>query len=777
MVGVVSDTIGLSKLNLDTNINGQELPFFFNNPDETGTKVPQLTEAVIHSFGKILDIFEEPLKLRDPEFDHSHSVPHENSTSKANNGKPEFGENGFRKPLFNLEYLGKRTRQYYDKVESHQVPPPIEVNEEMLKVSASPCPENIHLCGKCFVSLASVRCDTCMVYFCGMCASNVHSDVLYKSHTLFTTKSDRPAHFATGVHEGVDLSISLNKEASYPEYEWCESHPKQEVKYACVTCHFTPVCGLCASEFHKAPGSNHKVIEIELAVTEVKEFLNDCLSGLVDRHNGLSPVLPELDQLSHMAEVSVSSSTRSLRCSLQGVFDALKTKQMLIDGEINILQQLGSSNLNRLSNVSANYNKYLLSKIEQLKRLSNMKDPGLALNLYVELRQNFEQLLYHYEDIPDLALEIPHWQLNTGNLPNLLADVEYRINNRSEELNDLCTLIVEQANIAASSVEYVLSSDVTYEDEPELFPVENPVEEDPNDMTELRGVFTRKDYVHRIPCKRAVTLREHFLYVYTSDSHFEGSSVESKIDLSAVTVKSFDEEELTEVAKLVRVGSPNGFELVERRGGKIRFWIFTTESRNLALLWTSKLKKIASEHFKINLSHFNIDKNFVLPVPPKLPQQFKTNRMHENEAVRAGALRLNFPQDRNQTQYVEPTPDFKHVSEALKNIRDNSSLLYDKCFAKRNELSPKNVEPMKTKLEVVESAEHKAQLPDTLSETSSIISAGRYELPTPRIEERVINIKRQPVSFRCVDLPEFEYSPQITSPKSIHKYFEEISKS
>ncbi|EKX74391.1 hypothetical protein BEWA_044340 [Theileria equi strain WA] len=848
MIETLVNGIASHFLELDHMMNRDGSTFLYNNIEKTREKVPQLADSVVDALGRILNVFDEPVKLRTPEFEYS-NLAHDDHTHQAIHPfKEETSIERENSLPFNTDYLGERTKALYAKLK-YLEPPETSVDRKGLETSASPCMEDWQLCGFCNVSLASMRCDSCTLYLCAPCASTIHSDPSNISHVLSTTKGDHRAVLSkNSPKRKIDLSISLTNDFSTPAYDFCELHPNKELKYACVTCHFLPVCSTCSEEMHKGFNIPHRIVDIEVAAGEVKEILNDCLGVLVDRHNNLSSVLPELDQISHMLDISVKNATRSVNCSVQRVFDALKLKQSTLDSEIKNLQKLGSSTLNRFVNMSSVYSNYLYGKILELNKLAKLKNSGLGLNTFVDIRSSFEQLLYQCDDLPDLTLEVPHWQINCGNLPNLLADVEFRLNTHASEITSLCKSIKFEISSAISSVNTILSSKILppnrinntetqykYDTTSPKFD-ETPTDgiysnlqpdlhledssnhlishEDSStsrhldgttsshaiirDSSELRGIFSRKDSVHRIWSKRAVTLRNRFLYVFASNSHFKDSEIESKIDLNATTIKSFDDEDITDAAKLARLSAPNGFEIVERNGDKIRFWLFTSESRNIILLWIAKLQKIVydlesqisspepKQEFEEIPCSSRTDKKPVLSELPVLPlvrnsDMFMKTRLDKfvSDIANSSSSSNTFRNRTDKAYAPDYSPSFREVSATLRRIKADSASIYDKCFSRNTQSSPnanstiQNIGIFKN-LKFTQANEYNTGSPLNDSDKSSTLSAGRYALPTAKFEKKVIgSLKAQKLPKCLITLPDFEYSPQVTSPKSIHKFFQE----
>eukprot|EP00375_Theileria_parva_P004021 XP_766708.1 hypothetical protein [Theileria parva strain Muguga] len=750
-----------------------------------GTRVPQLTKSVIDSFGKVLDIFDENIQLRIPPFDPNTAYTDPTDTTDT----PVVSE--FQLP-FNVEFLGKRTLTHYNKYLSRN---PLNTVDTGDTVTGDTVGLDTRLCTNCYMSLGTAYCSECSDYVCNTCAKHCHGDRV------------TPVPMEC-------LTLSLTTLPKSLVYEDCTVHSGDKLMFSCVNCHFLPLCPRCKVDHDTV----HRVIVLELAVTEVKEFINDCVTSLLERSNSIAPVVPELNQLLHSSKSFISFCNRSLRCGLQSVNDSIHNKQSAFHGEINNLQLLSSNNLNKLLKLSNKYDKYLLGKMDQLRQLSGIKDPGLGLNMFVELKDTYESLLWHNEDLPDLTLEIPHWQLNTGNVNNLLADTELRINHTMELFLTLFQYIKEDSTRTKECILNIVkhnpvrgSKDRVSRDSRDSKNSVGDVGDvlsdrvmGPDTVTQMTGVFWRKDYIHRIVCKRTIQLHNHKLYVlshhtlstqsgdithntqsgditHTTDSIHTGD-VESVIDLGSVWVRGFEDGELSEFSKLVRVGAPNGFELVEQRRNQMRVWSFTNESRHLVLLWTSKLK-VASANarkllHKVDLTQLGLNKDFVLPVPPT--KNINSNVDSGNNSVKSVNNSVNSVNSGvNSVKstvgtmgIVEREYNFKEVSEALKKIKQDSTLLYDKCFHTNSPKSHNTVNTVNSAVNNTLNSNKSVNSVDNENSVDSVlVCGGRYRIPSPSSVKRERAVNFESFESKGVEVPEFEFQPQITSPKSIHKFF------
>uniref|UniRef100_A0A3B0MK83 Uncharacterized protein n=1 Tax=Theileria annulata TaxID=5874 RepID=A0A3B0MK83_THEAN len=790
-----------------------------------------------------------------------------------------------------------------------------------------------------------------------------------------------------------------------------------EKRLVCITCDFKLICEKCRLE-HR----NHKIIIIEMGIIEIKEYINDCIGILLEKKNSYIPIKLELRQ------IKLNENNR-INNIIQSINDILRNKIYIIENEIKILQQLCTNQLNYLLNLSNKFNNYLIKKLLRLKNYLQINDPGLQLNIFIEIKNDYESLLYFSQDLNDLILDIPHWQLNVNNINNLLNDLNFRINTNLEEFFTLFQFFI---NIINETKEFILSitsvtvlgqaatngskdskdisskgissttgtigaSTVTEENNStkiaatgkganstlmectpgkganftamectmgkganftamectmgikdtkgvgvdtkvapfgvggkgaKLAPL-GVVGRGPHTVTEeiiyngeLRGIFWRKDYIHRIICKRAIILYNNKLYIFNNDNPFNTSvtvsgtpnstspkrltntfntgkganstmgkgandtfsttgkgtigastvtegkgaigtrfesqssnttgrgpdtvmeEIESIIELKSVILRTYDDENLSDFSKLIRIRMPNGFELIEKNGKETRIWSFTNESKNLILLWISKLKLLTKNNFtknnftnnNFNNNNFNnnnlsIGKDFNLPIPPinkvnssvtvsgptgkGANDTFNTTGKGANDTfgspgkgANSTAMECTTGKGANDSSpkgavgtvgASTVTNDFKNISIELKKIKENSTLLYDKCFNKFNSPvtvsgPPESTSPKRlTDTTIGKGANSTKDTTGTdgvNTETNTKdpfgaavgastvteeieLSVGRYKLPNPKKEKLNNNLKNTKLNnLKNTKLIENDFYPQIISPKSIHQFFQ-----
>ncbi|KAK1441823.1 hypothetical protein BgAZ_501550 [Babesia gibsoni] len=842
--GIVNHGIDLSRM---IKTDGTDL--FSTYATAPKGRMPHLQDSVVDAFGRVLDIFERPYNLRKPEFDVTGLKPSRQVDLAESQKDKEVEIKPPPRPHVNedihVNYLADFTRAQYNAIhkpvtkDEDGIPLMPAVERKIMGMSASPCEAETRLCSECYISLATVRCYNCATHFCAVCAIQQHSEGIYTSHKLVTSTSGKEAKLnvtdalegklsygelaagPTGSHVGnlsKDLTIQIRQgEAAYPTYESCTVHVGNALRFACVKCHLLPVCEVCSTEAHA--GSDHKIVEIETAVAEVKELLAECLSSVVRRHNDLSLFLPELKQLSHTSNVGLKNATRSVRSGIQRCVDALKLKKTLGLQEIENMQRIGSAALNRMMHASGTLNKYLKGCITQLEAINGMTNAGMALNMFVDLRSIYEKLLFTDEEIPDLILEIPHWKLHSGNIPNLLAEKETRIHAGMAKIAGLATHLRTKVQDSVSNIEKVsggafLPEDRRMLDKPYrhadrrtrgVGPALNiPGAENTLDMithSQLKGMFLRRDSQRCAWRQRAVYLCGHRLFVLDSDFYAEDAPIESSIDLTAVTIRSFDDEEVLPVTKLQRMGHPHGFEVTEHSGRAMRYWLFTCESRNTVMLWITKIsheiKRIQRDREMALLTKEQKEKMGAVPLQETeaaatLQALHKPNcepKVSGFVADPAGEHKTCDETHEDDCIYDEL--NFQAVMESLKKFKDESNSLYNKCFPgdKKVDAGPWVVERV---------TNHAAGIPHSMSATSGetpitdrsqssrfvrgeSISAGRYAMPEV-VSQRSNSITPRDTVFSARQvkipdsLPEFKYAPEVKSPRTIHKMFSDLAR-
>ncbi|GBE62240.1 B-box zinc finger domain-containing protein [Babesia ovata] len=813
-------------------------------------RLPKIADSVAGAFGRVLDIFDRPTNLRKPEFDTAAPKPSQQAELADAHRDLDVEIKEVSKPKINetlhVDYLTDMTREQFNATQDTKAcsdgdkdaAPRIERKRPV--TSASPCDAEARLCSSCYLSLATVRCDSCVMHFCAVCAVERHAEGIQQSHKLVTATSGKEARLnasdalsgkfsygqmaagASGSLAGnfsKDLSIDIRSgESAYPAYDSCAIHRGRPLRLACVQCHLLPVCDVCASEAHS--DGKHKVVEIEYAVAEVKELLGECLGAVVRRHNDLSVVLPELQQLSDASSAGLKNATRSIRSGLERALDALKLKRSLGTQDIRNMQQVGSSALNRMMHASGVLNRYLRGCLSQLEAINRVQNPGMALNMYVELRSNFEKLLFTDEEIPDLVLEVPHWHLHCGNLPNLLSEYEARINMNLSQIASLTSTLRKYVRETVTSIEEASTGATTARPQQPPCPPRRQSERrtrTPGFVTladgvqntldivthaELKALFLRRDSQRCSWRQRAVYLCGRRLFVLESDLFADDVPVESSVDLGAVTVRSFADDDAMDVTKLQRMGHPNGFEITERKGRSLRYWLFTCESEKTVQLWFSRLRQL-SEYFKAERqseSSSITDVETVDPVPENVADVAASlQNLHlANFNAPTSGLAAD-PEGERKTCEQTHDPDyfyndsnFKLVAESLRKIKEESRSLYDKCFKEDREAKKASwkVEPVSI---------HSAALPYSVSASVAdglsvdggssrdsqlapeSVSSDRYAMPdVPMRRHRSRAAQTNVFSGRDVQLheavPAFKYSPEVRSPRSIHKFFQELAR-
>ncbi|CDR97689.1 hypothetical protein, conserved [Babesia bigemina] len=814
-------------------------------------RLPKLADSVADAFGRVLDIFDRPVNLRKPEFDTAAPKPSQQADLADAHRDYDVEIKEVSKPRINetlhVDYLADVTRAQFKATQGAKAcsdgdDAAPRADRKRPVASASPCDAEARLCSSCYLSLATVRCDSCVMHLCAVCAVERHAEGLQRSHKLVTATSGKEArlnasdalsgqlsygHLAAGASGSLagnfskDLSINIRPgESAYPTYDSCAVHRGLPLRLACVQCHLLPLCETCASEAHS--DGAHRVVEIEAAVAEVKELLGECLSAVVRRHNDLSVVLPELQQLSDASSAGLKNTTRSIRSGVERTLDALKLKRSLGSQDIRNMQQVGSSALNRMMHASGVLNRYLRGCVSQLEAINRVQNPGMALNMYVELRSNFEKLLFTDEEIPDLVLEVPHWQLHCGNLPTLLSDYEARINTNIAQIASLTFTLRKQVRETVKKIEAASTGTASATSQPQqparpprrhaerrtrtpgftTLPDGSPNTLDIVTHAELKALFLRRDSQRCSWRQRAVYLCGRRLFVLESDLFADDVPVESSIDLAAVTIRSFADAAAMDITKLQRMGHPNGFEITERKGRSLRYWLFTCESEKTVQLWFTRIMQL-SNYFKAELqseASSNTDVESVDPASEDVaPVSATLQNLHfaNFNAPTSGAAAD--PKGEHETCEKAHDPDyfyddsnFKLVAESLRKIKNESRSLYDKCFKEEREAKAATwkVQPV---------SNHAASLPHSLSASvadglsvdsgssrSSLIAAdgsssGRYampELPTRRQVSRAA--QTNVFSGRDVQLheavPAFRRSPEVKSPRSIHKFFQDLAR-
>ncbi|GFE53847.1 B-box zinc finger domain-containing protein [Babesia ovis] len=804
--------------------------------DVARERLPQLADSVVDAFGRVLDIFERPTNLRKPEFDTSVLKPSRQVDLAEAHRASDIEIKPLPKQRINedlrVDYLSETTKAQFKatQVPSSSEAPKANVTRKVAGASASPCDAEARLCSECYLALATVRCDSCVMHFCGVCALKRHSDGLNQTHKLVTATSGKEARLTisddlTGDlsfgqmanHPSgnmfQDLTIQIRPgESAFPVYDPCTVHAGHTLKFACTSCHMLPVCDECAQETHT--GHTHNVVEIERAAAEVKELLGDCLNAVVRRHNDLSLVIPELQQISDTATAGLKNNTRSIRSGLQRVHDATKLKRSLSMQDIKNMQQVGSAALNRLMHASGALSKYFRGCLAQLEAINRIHNPGMALNMFVDLRANFEKILFTDEEIPDLVLEVPHWHLHCGNLANLLSDHESRLNLSFAHVAALSSALRGYVRDTVGNIEGISKGTYTAHEKPTV-PYQprryaerrtrppGParwVQGAANTLdivthSELKGLFLRRDSQHCSWRQRAVYLCGPRLFVLESEFFADDVPVESSIDLGAVTIRNFHDPDVLQVTKLQRIGHPNGFEIIERSHSDMRFWLFTCESDKTVDMWIARITRI--------ITKVRRDRELATPAPPAPAELEVLGAPPVGETADGAALQklhdatcepradgfVVDPQGEHQTcddthdmDYIYDDQNFKLVAESLRKIKNESRSLYDKCFRgdREAEVGRWQVEPI---------SHHAASLPhsesvsladdtpsaDAMSRTDSI-SAGRYSMPDMPLQRSRSNAARTTV-FENNDiavpsvLPKFTYSPEVKSPRAIHRLF------
>ncbi|GIX65683.1 B-box zinc finger domain-containing protein [Babesia caballi] len=830
-------------------------------------KLPHIADTMVDAFGRVLDIFEKPTNLRKPEFDTPALMPSQQTEIAEALRQTEVEVKPVSKPRINehvrVEHLAEATRAQVDATQSranggdklgNRADDKLEQGADEGRVSgkfehrnvnmsASPCDAEARLCSACYLSLATVRCDSCVMHFCAVCAVERHSHGLNVTHKLLTATSGQEAKLtasdalsgslsfgtmAAGPEGSCignlsrDLTIQIRSgETPYPAYDACAVHAGRPLRFTCVYCHLLPVCEQCASEAHS--GAEHRIVEIEAAVAEVKELLGDCLAAVVRRHNDLSVVLPELHQLADTSNAGLKNATRSVRTGIQRALDAVKSKQNIGMREVRNMQQVGSAALNRMMHASGALSRYLKGCVSQLEAINRMNNSGIALNMFVDLRANFEKLLFTDEEIPDLTLEVPHWQIHCGNLPNLLADHETRINLSLAQIAALSKTLRCMVSDCVKSIERASSGKATSRPTAAPMPPRRHAERrtrSPGPATwvegarntldivthaSLKALFLRRDSQRCSWRQRAVYLCGPRLFVLESDFFADDVPIESSIDLGAVVIRPFSDEDVLEVTKLQRVGHPNGFEIIEHSGASIRFWLFTCESDKTVQLWLSQLYKVAKQVQRDRLA-----------VALTSEERKVAGAPHEVETTAAATLqalhRANCEtphseialdpageqktcEEAHDPEYIYDDLNFRVVADSLRKIKAESRALYDRCFQGDREAAV-------PRWQVERASNHAAALPhsrsmsvvdgvsdgvsdsapspfwDSKSTPSS--SAGRYAMPELPLQRSRSTAPRTTVfSNKDVRLPEalprFSYAPEIKSPRSIQRFFQGLA--
>ncbi|KAK1939599.1 hypothetical protein X943_001419 [Babesia divergens] len=816
----------------------------------TKDRLPHLADSVVDAFGQVLDIFDRPSNLRKPEFDTSALRPSRqidlaeahNDQSIEVNPPSTTGIN----TNIHVDYLAERTRAQYNATKA-SAPKSDDgcvtkatAEPKFVVTSASPCDTTARLCYECYLSLATIRCDSCAMHFCAICAVQRHSEGLNTTHKLVTSTSGKEANLTisdalagdfsygqmaagpSGSFVGnmsKDLTIKIRPgESAYPMYDICSVHAGKPLKFACVQCHLLPVCEECAAGTHA--GKDHKIVEIESAVADVKTLLGECLSAVVRRHNDLSLVLPELQQLSHASNVGLKNGTRSIRCGIQRTIDALKIKKTLGLQELVNMQQVGSAALNRLMHAGSTLNRYLKGSISQLESINGMQDAGVALNMFVDLRSNFEKLLFTDEEIPDLILEIPHWQLHSGNLPNLLASNESRLNVGMAKIVALTSYLRCQVRDSVKTIKQasggaVASKELMETPQPHRLAERRtrgpgpalhvPGAENTLDIvshSELKGIFLRRDSQRCSWRQRAVYLCDNRLFVLDSDLHAEDVPVESSIDLGAVTLRSFDDEDVLPVTKLQRVGHPNGFEITEHSGNAVRYWLFTSESTHTVMLWIARLGHVM-KHLRDGREVAELTK--AEKEKMGAVSEVETAAAASMQALHGATLELadtgfvadaagehKTCEDAHEPEYIHDDLNFRAVMDSLNKFKNESKSLYNKCFQPDRQLEVGRWEvqslrnhaaalPHLDSVSVVDETPIQGCTPESRLIRGESISAGRYAMPEVVLQRSNSYVPQASVfSSESVKLPEslpkFKYSPEVKSPRSIHRIFSDLAR-
>ncbi|ORM40459.1 Translation initiation factor IF-2 [Babesia sp. Xinjiang] len=795
MTGFVLGDLNTPAMDLGRMIKTDGTDLFAGYIGAARERLPQLAETVVDTFGRVKDIFERPMQLRKPEFDTEVLKPSRQVDLAETHRASDIEVKPVPKQRINedlrVEHLADITKAQFDATQSNNLGKVNKLNTErrVTGLSASPCDIEARLCSDCYLSLATVRCDSCVTHFCGVCAVQRHSDGINQTHKLVTATSGKEARLtasdalcgdlsygqmATQPSGSIvgnmyqDLTIQIRPgESAFPSYDMCAVHSGLPLKFACVHCHLLPICDQCAKEAHV--GNEHKVVEIESAVAEVKALLGECLGAVVRRHNDLSLVLPELQQVSDTANAGLKNATRSIRGGLQRVLDALKLKRTLGMQDIVNMQQVGSAALNRLMHASGALNKYLRGCVSQLEAINRIQNPGMALNMFVDLRANFEKMLFTDEEIPDLVLEVPHWQLHCGNLPNLLSDHESRLNSNFAQISALASSLRRHVRETVSDIEQVskgtsigrnqpvVSQQVRRYAERRTRPAGPAVWVEGAENTldivthaELKGLFLRRDSQRCVWRQRAVYLCGVRLFVMESDFFAEDVPVESSIDLGAVTIRKFSDPDVLQITKLQRMGHPNGFEVTEHNSGAMRYWLFTCESDKTVQLWVARLNQVA-QHLQNERDavtpHFKERERTDTPQVGEAPPDATLQMLHRVTCEPSTTGFVADPEGEHRTceethdvEYMYDEQNFKLVAESLRKIKNESKSLYNKCFRG-------DIEAEVGRLQVERISHHAASLPltESLSQaddasicTSSPrenvsrterISVGRYAMP------------------------------------------------
>ncbi|EDO05479.1 B-box zinc finger family protein [Babesia bovis T2Bo] len=811
---------------------------FSGYADVARSRLPHLADSVVDAFGRVLDIFERPTNLKKPVFDVERLKPSRQIDIEEANRPSDTEVKPVPKQLINenvhIDQLAGATRALYNatQAEADTVTPMYHVVRNVAKSSASPCDAEVRLCSECYISLATVRCNSCVMHFCGVCAVQRHSDGINQTHKLVTATSGKETRLtasdqmsglfsygdmatqASGSKAGnmyQDMTIQIRPgESAFPSYEPCTIHEGCNLQFACTVCHMLPVCTRCTEEAHT--GDGHKVVEIERAAAEVKELLGDCLNAVVRRHNDLSLVLPELQLVADTSNAGLKNATRSMRSGLQRVHDALKVKRTLGMQDIKNMQQVGSAALNRLMHASGALSRYFRGCLAQLEAINRVKNPGMALNMFVDLRANFEKILFTDEEIPDLVLEVPHWHLHCGNLANLLLDHETRLHLNFTQIAALSSTLRACVRDCVNGLEKIANGTRVME-QPEIQHQPRRLAErrtrppgpslwvkgaentlDIVNHAELKGLFLRRDSQRCSWRQRAVYLCGPRLFVLESDLFADDVPVESSIDLSAITIRPFRDPNTLQITKLQRIGHPNGFEITENKNGSMRFWLFTCESDKTVDLWTVRIERIVAK-LQRDREMSNTNQFQAIEAPPlkgmsdgtTLQQLHKLNcESPADSCVMDPEGEHRTCEDTHDPEYFYDDQNFKIVADTLKKVKNESKALYDKCFRNEREI-------VANQWQVEDLTLHAASLPSSetrsLADDASICtttmprleskSSGRYEMPEEPVR-RARSIATRASVFQGNDitlpsvLPKFTSSPSVKSPKSILQLFQNI---
>ncbi|CTQ41036.1 conserved Plasmodium protein, unknown function [Babesia microti strain RI] len=393
-------------------------------------------------------------------------------------------------------------------------------------------------------------------------------------------------------------------------YNQCKIHTKNMISSCCRTCDFLPLCEECIKAHDE-----HTIITISEGVGDVVEVFRECLSVVVDRHNVMESLLPEIRHFSAKSETMLKNVKRSVEKSTTCLMDAIKAREDSTNSEIRQLLSVGSDKLNSLHKDSIAYSKYILERLKTLEDLEKISgtNTGLALNTFIDLKPEYERLIYQCQDIPLLGQPlIQHWYINPGNIQNLLATEEIYITNSSRKIADTWISLDNKIKEVAQDLEkgkyqYILSSTPT---------LEAPL---------LVGTFLRRDWKRKEWLQRVVTIRPPLLLIHAHPDD-PNEKVESSFRINTLRCELFENSTNPRTIEARRQHS-NGLHLEvisDQPQSSANIVLLASSSSSIPRIWVqalNELKKIENDN-DTNGDDNPYSSNVKADISPKSPLSF-----------------------------------------------------------------------------------------------------------------------------------------------------------